>query len=97
MTFQFIWQGLEVVAWEMNLDIRKKSTGRAVQHWHRSSREVVEYMSFEVFKTWPGRAPAALLYRWRESGFLREWLNEMIGRALSNHFGGSAIVNFVNK
>lgn len=28
---------------------------------------------------------------------LRRWLNEMIGSALSNHFGGCVIVNFVNK
>lgn len=35
-----------------SLDMGEKDfTGQVVQHWHRSSREVVEYTSFEVFKT----------------------------------------------
>jgi len=40
---------------------KKNFTGRVVQHWHRSSREVVECTSFELFKTWLGRAIAYLI------------------------------------
>lgn len=40
--------GLGDSAWTWG---KKIFTGQVVQHWHRSTREVVEYTSFEVFKT----------------------------------------------
>ena len=42
--------GLKLHQGRFSLDIRLNSYGRAVRHWHRLPREVVELPSLEVFK-----------------------------------------------